>query len=59
MGGVKPLLYTYIIVPILLASFNITISIDYVSLLMLLRCFKMLFQGIVSRFDIRMVAVIK
>lgn len=34
MDGVKPLLYAYIIiVPILLASFNVTIGIDYVSFL--------------------------
>lgn len=37
MNGVNPLLYAYIIiVPILLASFNVTIAIDYVSLLVLL-----------------------
>lgn len=33
MDGVNPLLYAYIIVPILLASFNVTIAIDYVSFL--------------------------
>lgn len=34
MDGVKPLLYAYIIiVPILLASFNVTIAIYYVSFL--------------------------
>ena len=34
MDGVKPLLYAYIImVPMLLASFNVTIAIDYVSFL--------------------------
>ena len=35
MDRVKPLLYAYIIiVPILLASFNVTIAIDYVSFLL-------------------------
>lgn len=34
MNGVNPLLYAYIIiVPILLAGFNVTIAIDYVSFL--------------------------
>lgn len=34
MDGVNPLLYAYIIiVPILLASLNVTIAIDYVSFL--------------------------
>lgn len=34
MDGVNPLLYAYIIIaPILLASFNVTIAIDYVSFL--------------------------
>lgn len=34
MDGIKPLLYAYIIiVPILLASFNVTIAIYYVSFL--------------------------
>lgn len=37
MDRVKPLLYAYIIiVPILLVSVNVTIAIDYVSLLVLL-----------------------
>lgn len=36
MGGVKPLLYTYIIVPVLQTSLNVTIGIDYVSFLVLL-----------------------
>lgn len=33
MDGIKPLLYAYIIVPILLASFNVTIGIYYISFL--------------------------
>lgn len=36
MDGVKPLLYAYIIVPVLQTSFNVTIGIDYASLLVLL-----------------------